>query len=101
MLHNLVELIIIHGIAMTILGLIIYSVYKRKGTLIFYWIIVALYLLFAVYIIKEFIDIPKVGEGGSWFVIEMYSMFVPGILILLCLVALLIQAFIRSLNTKK
>jgi hypothetical protein len=44
---------------------------------------------------------PTVGEGGTWFAIEMYGMFVPGLLVGIALVVLFISNELRSIRAIK
>jgi hypothetical protein len=60
-----------------------------------------LYFIVAVYLVNEYIMMPAAGEGGTWFVIEMYAMIVPGILVGLALIVFFISSELRSFKAMK
>gem|GEM_PF-4138833 len=60
---------------------------KSGRSTIFYWVIVAIYLVIAIRLMFDFFSTPDASSGGGFFVIEMYAMIVPGVLILISVAA--------------
>jgi hypothetical protein len=90
------ELIIIQLVYIAILFLIIRAVIRQGKKAIFYWFIAGLYMLTIAWLVTEYLNMPKSGNGGYAFAIGMYSMIVPGVLTLIAALA-----FIVSQSTKK
>jgi hypothetical protein len=95
------ELLFLQGIYILALTLIIRHRLKHGHTAVLYWIIATVYLFVAIYLVKEYIMMPAVGEGGTWFAIEMYAMIVPGILVGVALIVFFISSEVRSFRAMK
>lgn len=85
-MDELIELLLIQIIYIAILFFIIRSVIRRGSKAIFYWIIVALYVATIAWLMTDYFNMPKTGNGGYFFAIGMYSMIIPGILILISVI---------------
>jgi hypothetical protein len=95
------ELLFLQGIYILALTLIIRHRLKNRHTAAFYWLIATVYFIVAVYLVSEYIMMPSVGEGGTWFAIEMYAMIVPGILVGVALIVFFISNEVRSFRAMK
>lgn len=99
--NDSLRLLLVQVIYILILALIIRHKLKKEQSVIFYWVIAALYLFVAVCLLHEYITMPTVGEGGTWFVIEMYGMIVPGLLVGVALMVSFINYVRRDFKTKR
>ncbi|MBC6607944.1 hypothetical protein H8B13_14050 [Hymenobacter sp. BT188] len=90
------ELIIIQFIYIAIMFFIIRATIRKGLKVFFYWLIVGLYVLTITWLVTEYVDMPKEGNGGYGFAIGMYSMIIPGILVLLSLLVFLISKWTRE-----
>lgn len=95
------ELLFLQGVYILALTLIIRYKLKHGRTAAFYWIIATLYFIVAVYLVSEYIMMPAVGEGGTWFAIEMYAVIVPGVLVGIALIVFFISNEVRSFRAMK
>ena len=95
-MDGLGELIFIQIVYIVVLFFTIRATIRNGKKPVFYFVIVGLYILTLAWLVREFINIPKIGTGGQGFALGMYSMIVPGVLILISL-----MAFIITQATKK
>jgi hypothetical protein len=95
------ELLLLQGIYILTLTILIRHRLKHGHSAVLYWIIATLYFIVAVYLVSEYIMMPAVGEGGTWFAIEMYAMIVPGVLVGIALIAFFISNEVRSFRAIK
>ncbi|WP_342644905.1 hypothetical protein [Mucilaginibacter sp. CSA2-8R] len=99
--NDLPQLLFLQVVYILIMALIIRYKLKKGQSAIFYWLIAALYLFVAICLLHEYITMPTIGEGGTWFAIEMYGMFVPGLLVGAALIALFVDYVRRDFKTKR
>jgi hypothetical protein len=99
--NDSLQLLFLQGFYILTLTLIIRYKLKQGHSAIFYWMIATLYFIVAAYLVNEYIMMPAVGEGGTWFAIEMYAMIVPGILVGLALIVFFISNEVRSFRAMK
>ncbi len=92
--------VIIQGVFVLIMFKIIRWTIKSGRNAIFYWFIIALYLLAAIWLMLDFFSTPDGAAGGGLFVIEMYAMIVPSVLALTAGLVFFVIYFI-SLGPKK
>jgi apolipoprotein N-acyltransferase len=90
-MDGLGELIIIQFVYIAILFLIIRAVIRQRKKAILYWFIAGLYMLTIAWLVTEYVNIPKTGNGGCVLAIGMYSMIVPGVLILIAALAFIVS----------
>ena len=80
----------------TIHFLIIRSIILHGKNSIFYWLITGLYISTIVWLVIEYIKMPKTENGGFGFAIEMYSLIIPGILTLISIIVFCISQAVRK-----
>jgi len=99
--NDSLRLLLVQVIYILILALIIRYKQKKRQSAVFYWVIATLYFAVVVCLLHEYIMMPAVGEGGTWFAIEMYALIVPGILVGVALIVSFINYVRRDFKTKR
>ena len=85
-MDGLGELLFLQFIYTVILVYIIWRTRRKKRKETPYWIIAGLYILTIIWLSIEFIKMPKTKNGGYGSAIGMYSMIIPGILIVCAII---------------
>jgi hypothetical protein len=89
-MEGLSELLIVQLVYIVILFFIIRMTIRQGRKPILHWVIAGLYILTIVWLVTEFINMPKTGNGGYGFAIGMYSMIVPGLLTFISVIIFII-----------
>ena len=89
-MSGLDNLLLLQVIYLVVIFLLLRSARKNGRNIIVYWIILGLYLITLIWLTKSYFERPKVADGGYTFALGMYSMIVPGILVLVAMLSFLV-----------